>query len=233
MYKLPRCPSCELVWLDAPPRPAEMHLHYGSDYDRFVGAGGETSPERWRLRRETLLKYKPSGALLDLGCSSGAFLTSLRGQSWELHGVGISPEPAEKAKARSGAKVFVGGILEVPFEDGTLDVITSFDVLEHLYQPRQVLEKVSAWLKPGGMYYTLVPNIKAWEARLFGSYWYALALPRHLFHYSAASLRHLARTAGLQEVPVTALKLFSRLAPIAGAGESIHAIFRKDVIRGA
>jgi 2-polyprenyl-3-methyl-5-hydroxy-6-metoxy-1,4-benzoquinol methylase len=58
--------------------------------------------------------------------------------------VEISPEPAEKAKARSGAKVFVGDILEVPFEDGTFDVITSFDVLEHLYQPRQVLEKVSA-----------------------------------------------------------------------------------------
>jgi SAM-dependent methyltransferase len=278
IYKLVRCPSCSLVWLEDPPQPEEMGQHYGADYDRFIGAGGETSPERWRDRRETLLKYKPSGALLDLGCSTGSFLASLKGQSWELHGIEISPDVAEKAKARTGANVFVGDILEAPFKPESFDVITSFDVLEHLYQPRTVLEKVSTWLKPGGIYYTLVPNIEAWEARLFRSYWYGLELPRHLFHYSPASLRSLARAAGLKEVSVTThpnsafeysaryvfddlfnrighsrpplasankrslpsravgkalrltvLQFISRCAPFAGAGESIHAVFQKDV----
>jgi hypothetical protein len=115
------------------------------------------------------------------------------------------------------------------------------------------------------------------EARVFGSYWHGLELPRHLFHYSPASLKFLAESAGLREVSletrrnpavgtslryvwddifrvagvrrtpvaygreaglpwraarkvfrITALRLVLALAPLAGGGESIHAIFRKD-----
>ena len=79
-------------------------------------------------------------------------------------------------------------------------MITCFDVLEHLYEPRRVMAKVAEWLKPGGIFYVLVPNIDSAEARVFGSYWHGLELPRHLFHYSPASLKFLAETAGLREV---------------------------------
>ena len=52
----------------------------------------------------------------------------------------------------------------------------------------------------GGIFYVLVPNMESAEARVFGSYWHGLELPRHLFHYSPASLKFLAESAGLQEV---------------------------------
>ena len=73
---------------------------------------------------------------------------------------------------------------------------------EHLYEPRQVMARVGEWLKPGGIFYVLVPNVDSAEARLFGSYWHGLELPRHLFHYSPASLKFLAESAGLREVSV-------------------------------
>ena len=78
----------------------------------------------------------------------------------------------------------------------SFDVITCFDVLEHLYEPRRVMAKVGEWLKPGGIFYVLVPNVDAAEARVFGSYWHGLELPRHLFHYSPASLKFLAELGG-------------------------------------
>jgi len=112
----------------------------------------------------------------------------------------MSAEGGRAAEAKTGAHVFVGDITEAPFTPESFDVITCFDVLEHVYEPRRVMERVAEWLKPGGIFYVLVPNIDSAEARVFGSYWHGLELPRHLFHFSPASLGSLARSVGLQEV---------------------------------
>jgi SAM-dependent methyltransferase len=282
MYTLVRCSGCSLVWLSQPPKAEEMHRHYTDAYDRLISAAGQNSPQRWRDRKKALTQYKQSGALLDLGCSSGSFLESLKGDSWKLYGIEMSTESARIAKECSGAEVFVGDILDAPFPPGSFDVVTCFDVFEHLYEPRRVIACIRKWLKPGGIFYVLVPNVDSAEARVFGSYWHGSELPRHLFHYSPTSLKFLAATAGLREVslethrnpavgtslryvwddvfcalgvrrtPVayregaglpwrvarklvrmTALRLLLALAPLAGGGESIHAIFRKDTTDSA
>lgn len=276
-YTLVRCPGCSLVWLHHPPQPEEMHVHYTEAYHKLIsGAGGPNPARRWRDRKTTLERYEQSGMLLDLGCSSGSFLQCMRSKSWKLYGVEMSAEEARTAEARTGAQVFVGVVPDAPFAPESFDVITCFDVLEHMYEPRRVVAKVKEWLKPGGIFYVQVPNIDSAEGRVFGKYWHGLELPRHLFHYSPASLRSLAKTAGLQEVsletrrnpavgtslryvwddlfravgirptPVayrgeaglpwkasrklvrmTVLRFLLALAPLAGGGEAIHAIFQK------
>jgi SAM-dependent methyltransferase len=203
LYQLLRCPSCSVVWTDHPPRPEEMHLHYGTDYERLIAAAGENSPERWQIHRRNLAQYKSGGALLDLGCSTGSFLASLKGEPWNLYGIEISPECAKRAEANSGAEVFAGDVLAAPFPPETFDAITCFDVFEHVYYPRQVMEKVWQWLKPGGIFYAFMPNIDSAGARIFRSYWYALELPRHLYHFSPASLKLLAKRVGFSEVSIT------------------------------
>jgi len=198
-YTLVRCSACSLVWLGEPPRPEEMHLHYTEAYHKLISQAGD-NPARWLERKADIAKYKQSGALLDLGCSSGSFLESMRSKSLSLFGIEMSASCAKAAESRSGAQVFVGDILEAPFPPGSFDVITCFDVLEHLYEPRRIMTKVAEWLKPGGIVYVQVPNIDSAEARVFGSYWQGLELPRHLFHYSPASFRFLAESVGLVEV---------------------------------
>jgi len=276
-YTLVRCPACSLVWLSNPPKPSEMPLHYTHAYHKLISAGGENSPGRWGFRKVAIAQYKRGGALLDMGCSSGAFLESMKGEAWKLYGIEMSAETARAAEAKTGARVFVGDIVDAPFGRESFDVITCFDVLEHLYEPRQVLAKVGEWLKPGGIFYVLVPNIDSAEGRVFGSYWAGLELPRHLFHYSPPSLKFLAEAAGLSVVSLethrnagvgtclryvwddvfqavgirrtptaylgapglpwraarklvrlTILRALLAIAPLAGGGESIHAIFRKS-----
>jgi SAM-dependent methyltransferase len=199
-YTLLRCPACSLVWLSHPPKAGEMHPHYTDAYHKLISAAGENSPVRWEDRKAALTPYKQSGALLDLGCSSGSFLEFISSESWKLYGVEMSAEGARTAEERSKAQVFVGDILDAPFPRESFDVITCFDVLEHLYEPRRVMARVGEWLKLGGIFYVLVPNVNSAEARVFGSYWHGLELPRHLFHYSPASLKFLAESAGLREV---------------------------------
>lgn len=275
-YQLMRCPSCSLVWQDEPPVPEQMGEHYGHDYDRAVAAAGD-SPERWKRRVKEIARYKSGGALLDLGCSSGGFLQAMAAPEWELYGIEMSDTVAQRAHAQSGAQVFVGDILDAPFPQSHFDVIACFHVFEHLYKPLEVMRKVEQWLKPGGIFYLMVPNIDSAGERIFGSYWYALELPRHLYHFSPNSLRHLAKRAGLEEVSVTThhelffeksvrycldeicrrfgirrtplaqkespgipfrvvrkafrltlLPVLNGLGALAGDGESIHAIFRKN-----
>lgn len=200
-YHLRRCASCTCVWLAQPPTLGEMPLHYDEDYHRTITIAGETATEdRWRRHRDLIVKVKQRGSILDIGCSSGSFLSTLKADGWNLFGIEMEPATAAKASATTGATVFVGDVLDAPFLDEQFDVITCFDVLEHLYEPQKLLMKARAWLKPGGIFYVVLPNIQSWEARLLGGYWYGLELPRHLFHFSPTSLRYIASRLGLSEI---------------------------------
>ena len=135
----------------------------------------------------------------------GAFLRAMKDESWTLHGIEISPEEAKTAEANTGARVFVGDLLDAPFAPKTFDVITALHVLEHVYHPQDVVKRLWQWLKPGGIVYLQIPNIYGFEARLFRSYWFGLELPRHLYHFSPGSLRRLFSEAKFEEVLVSTL----------------------------
>jgi len=200
-YDLMRCSGCSYVWLADPPKPEDMGPHYSEDYHRVIMASGElTASGRWGRQCDVIASHKKGGAILDIGCSSGGFLKAMKGDAWKLYGIEWEASTAEKAKAATGADVFVGEALDAPFPDESFDVITGFDLLEHVYHPRQFLDKVQQWLKPGGIAYFGLPNIDSWEARMLGTYWYGLELPRHLSHFSPKSLRHVMTSLGFEEV---------------------------------
>jgi SAM-dependent methyltransferase len=197
-YQLMRCSACAMVWLADPPGPEQMSAHYGDDYYKGIAMAGE-APRRWKKQCAVISRYKQCGDILDIGCSSGGFLGTLKGGSWGLHGIEIAAPMAARARANTGAEVFVGDALSAPFAPESFDVVTCFDVLEHVYEPRRLLLKALGWLKPGGIFYTMLPNIDSWEARVFGSYWYGLELPRHISHFSPESLRRAMAAAGFEK----------------------------------
>jgi SAM-dependent methyltransferase len=201
LYKLVRCDACGLVRLADPPSPKEMPFHYGQGYHQSIQSAGESDlARRWARHRNTVLNLKAGGTILDIGCGSGAFLRTLRGGAWRLHGVEISEQEAARARTSAGAEVFVGDPLDAPFEPESFDVITCFHLLEHVYQPLELLKRVRIWLRPGGFLYVILPNIESWEARIFRSYWYGLELPRHLFHFSPLSLERAVYAAHMRTV---------------------------------
>jgi len=193
--QLVRCPRCSMIYVN--PVPAEMAT--GVFYDR---AGGEyLSPEKLasdyadvRFERELRLfrAHCPRGSVLDVGCSSGAFLWQLQRRfpkDYRILGTDVSQGPLDHA-AKMGVPVARGDFLTQSFAEA-FDAVTFWAVMEHLADPRRFLRKAAAVLKPGGWCFILTPNMNSLAVRLLGAK-YRYIFPEHLNYFSPATLRTFA-----------------------------------------
>lgn len=135
------------------------------------------------------------GRYLDVGCGSGASLGVARALGWRGSGIETDVEAAARARAFTD-DLYVGDVLDAPFEAGRFDVVTAFHVLEHLPDPVAAVERMLGWLAPGGLLIVEVPNAGGLGARLFGAAWSGLELPRHLSHFTPVTLSRLIDRAG-------------------------------------
>jgi SAM-dependent methyltransferase len=139
--------------------------------------------------------------LLDVGCASGLFLDAARRYGdWDVEGLEPSASASEYARHELGLCVHVGGFGEVPLEPGSYDVVTMWDVLEHLHDPVRALGLVAQLLKPGGILVVRVPHVESWQARIFGRCWAGLDSPRHLYAFPRRLLADMLQEAGLEPV---------------------------------
>ncbi|MRR31052.1 class I SAM-dependent methyltransferase, partial [bacterium] len=148
-------------------------------------------------RRRAVLHEKTSGSLLDVGCATGIFLETMgAAPSWQLRGVEISEHAARIARDQKNLDVVTGTLEQAKFADGQFDVVTLWDVLEHLHDPAGSLKEIRRILKPGGVLVFRVPNGGSLDARLFGPYWAGLEPPRHLFVFDQKTLTAFLSNAG-------------------------------------
>jgi SAM-dependent methyltransferase len=145
-----------------------------------------------------LARFKrPPGALLDFGCGAGHFLGAARELGWETFGVEPLPGHAIYARARFGAEVVADTLREKSFRPYSFDLITAFQVFEHLPDPAGTLGRLAHLLKPGGALYVEVPNVATWSVRGLGPR-HRHFVQDHLYFFSAATLARLLRQAGLR-----------------------------------
>jgi 2-polyprenyl-3-methyl-5-hydroxy-6-metoxy-1,4-benzoquinol methylase len=144
---------------------------------------------------ENFPPWTGKGRLLDVGCATGKFLRLMTTVGWQVAGIEI--DSAAAAKARSVTPdVFEGDPVDAPFQPESFDVITSFHVVEHLPQPRAALRRMLEWLTPGGLMIVEVPNFAGTGGVLFGRYWSGLDFPRHLVHFTPATMTAMVERAG-------------------------------------
>lgn len=184
--------------LFANPVPAEFAS--GQYYDT-EGAEYYLSPEKLqsdyssvRFERELKLfrQHCRSGAVLDVGCSSGAFLYQLKQRfpnAYEILGTDVSGAPLDYAESR-GVPVLRGDFLAHDFGGSKFDVVTFWAVLEHLLEPKRFLEKAASILKPGGFCFVLVPNMRSLAVRAIGKR-YRYIYAQHLNYFTPATLQKI------------------------------------------
>jgi SAM-dependent methyltransferase len=165
----------------------------------------EKSPIRRAVRRYGMWKrvrlierLQPEGKLLDVGCATGLFLAEMqRTGRWDVMGIEPSGVAASYAKERFGLQIFHGPLEEFHVENKKFDVITLWNVLEHLHTPIQALRRITKFLRPNGWAIITIPNLESFEARVFKDTWLGWELPRHLYWFPQQNLGQILQAVGL------------------------------------
>jgi SAM-dependent methyltransferase len=118
-------------------------------------------------------------------------------RGWKVIGMDFSEHAAAQVRERFKLPVYVGSLPHPAVRPESFDVINMGASLEHVPHPNRVLEAAVKALRPGGLLVASVPNFAGWVPRTFGTDWFSLDLPRHLQHFTPATLRRLLVAHGL------------------------------------
>ena len=190
----------------ASPVPAEFVN--GSFYDRqsfYLSRDkleGDYSSVRFKREIRIFRKFCKGGEVLDVGCSTGAFLWQVMRrfpENYEVLGTDVAGKPLDFARER-GVPVVREPFLEMREDGRKFDAICFWAVVEHLAQPRLFLQKAESLLKGGGHCFILVPNLRSLATRFLGPK-YRYIMPDHLNYFEKATLlRLLEKTKGLEPI---------------------------------
>jgi SAM-dependent methyltransferase len=204
-FQLVQCSQCGLIRQNPRLRWESLKNYYPQDYSPYTKIiATERSATRrfdrrygmWK-RLRTLSQFRSGGRLLDVGCGTGVFLgEALRSGQWELIGVEPSPVAAEYCRNTLKIPVLAQRFDEADLPDGHFDVITMWNVLEHLYSPIEDLNHAHRLLQPGGWLVLSIPNVDGIGAKMFGPYWMGWDLPRHLYLFPQKRLRQILEELG-------------------------------------
>lgn len=195
---LVQCQNCGLVYQNPRPTIDEMEQHYPQDYEPYHNY--ETKKTAWLLEkaieygmdkraRSFVFRKRSGNKLLDVGCASGDYLNFMwKKYHLEVQGVEINSYAADLARNKYHLDVFTGTLEQAGFQENLFDVVTMWDVLEHLHDPNSTLQEIVRILKPGGLLALRVPNADSFDAKIFGPYWSGLDSPRHLYVFGKSTL---------------------------------------------
>ncbi len=135
--------------------------------------------------------------VFDVGCGDGIFARWLADLGMSVTGCEIDSVAAGRAKI-CGISVQEGDFELVPVSSGSYDIVAMIHVLEHFHDPVRMVAKAFSMLKAGGRLIVVVPNCGALSRHIFGEHWFNWDVPRHLFHFSADTLRRCCEKAGFR-----------------------------------
>lgn len=183
-----------MVHVARQPTAAELDQLYAS-----YPLHSQLSPITRTRYRELLDRFAPvrtHGRILDAGCGVGYFLDTAMEGGWSAHGSEYDERVVNSCSER-GISMWRGPLTDQSFPDAYFDVITSFEVMEHLQDPMAELRNFHRMLRPGGMLYITTPNFSALSRRVLGADWSVVNYPEHLNYFTPSTLGKAVRQAGL------------------------------------
>lgn len=210
-FHIVECRSCGLVYVGEDPAAIDFDALYDERYYTggqdgvFADYLGQAPARRAAARRRLfgLRRLKRHGRLLDVGCAAGFFLVEAKAH-FQVRGVELSAFSSRFAREQFGLDVVTGTLHDAAFERASFDLVTLWDVIEHVPDPAAVLAEVGRVLAPDGRVVLTTGDIGSAYAQGCGVRWHLLTPPWHLYFFSRATLATLAARAGLRVVRVAA-----------------------------
>ncbi|MFH1776635.1 MAG: class I SAM-dependent methyltransferase [Candidatus Omnitrophota bacterium] len=197
-YRIVRCGGCGLIYT----KLRSSSISTLKEYDRYA--------REWYLREEIqqtyynrefeevcleriklIEKFKPRGRLLDIGCGNGIFMQTAQKRNWTVEGVELSPLLVNFLQKKKGLPAQCGNFEQIDFSHNKFDVITMWEVLDHVFSPKQILSKVSQLLNDGGIFVACVNNMNSLEKTLLGEKWRIINPEHHFTYFTPVSIKKL------------------------------------------
>jgi SAM-dependent methyltransferase len=194
-----QCQQCGLVYTDPRPDGCDIVETYQAVEDPLYveEREGRVLTFEHHLKPLERVTGPPGGRpLLDVGCYTGVFVEIAARRGWDAWGVEPSHWAVAEARAR-GLHVVQGTLESADLPEATFDVVTMWDVIEHLADPRTALRQVHRLLKPGGLLVVHTIDIESAFARLMGARWPWL-MEMHLYYFSRRTLRAMLGRTGFE-----------------------------------
>jgi SAM-dependent methyltransferase len=193
-----KCASCSMYFTWPLPVAGEHLKIYSENY--FSGAADgfgyadydhdkQAMVPTFQKYLDLIERFTPSkGTLVDIGAATGFFLKLAVDRGWK--GIGIEPsEHASSLGRQKGLDVRTTTFQVDSIPRASVDVITLWDVIEHVPNPQAVLQAAHSALRPGGLVAINTPDSGSLIARIFGHKWHLVVPPEHLFLFNLLSLQ--------------------------------------------
>ncbi len=211
------CLACQSVFITPFPSLEEI-IDFYPHSDRYYAYDIKSVPNSYRLVKKyaqdhsaltrmqlkvffPYINFDQPGRVLDFGCGVGHFLDGMKQLGWDTWGIEIDEKSAALA-ARNHQIVSDVSQLHGRLPEGSFDLITSFQSIEHLPQPVNVFSELRKYQKSSGVLVVETPNTDCGLARNEKINWRGLECPRHLCLFNPASMRYLLAQAGYSKVQV-------------------------------
>ena len=198
---LQQCQACGFVFSARIPTETELFDHY-KGYPR----NDDISPitiKRYHELLDSFEQYRQHNRIIDVGCGNGHFLKVARDRGWEVYGTEFTDE-AMRECLKKDIRMQKGALNPDQYGPAFFDVVTSFEVLEHINNPREEMQRFRSVLRPGGLVYLTTPNFNSLSRYYVKQDWSIIEYPEHLSYYTAKTLRLLFDKSGFKTASIGA-----------------------------
>jgi 2-polyprenyl-3-methyl-5-hydroxy-6-metoxy-1,4-benzoquinol methylase len=197
-FVIVQCDECDFKFTNPRPTKKEIGKYYKSeDYISHSNKSNNLIGKIYQIVRYKTLndklnlinKLHKKGALLDIGCGTGHFLTVCQKAGWMINGIEPDEQANKIAQSKTGTDIG-SDFLEEKYNQ-KFDIITMWHVLEHVHDLEEYIQKLSNVLSSTGKLVIAVPNSESYDASTYRENWAAYDVPRHLYHFTSSTIQKL------------------------------------------
>ena len=183
------CKKCGFVFDERVPSPKELDDYY-NNRNLAVKVPPQATVNSFSKLLDSFEEYRESGNILDLSCGRGDFLVEARKRNWNVYGTEFSQSAINFCEKR-GITMHKGELHKEIFRGLKFDVITSFEVIEHLNNPNDFVSVIHNKLHDRGIAYCTTPNFNSLLRFFEKDRFKIIVYPVHISFFTKKSIRYL------------------------------------------
>jgi 2-polyprenyl-3-methyl-5-hydroxy-6-metoxy-1,4-benzoquinol methylase len=200
-YQIVRCRRCGLIFSSPRPDDIELEAAYQSVRDDIYAQQLEGRVRTFDRNLDNLARFCAGGKLMDVGCALGVFLSRALRRGWNVRGIEPSLWCVEKSKELFNVAVEQGTYKDLLRSPGMFDVITLWDVLEHISDPTDALKACNMALRVGGVLAFSTVDAGSLYARVLGQRWPWL-MKMHIHYFDRKTIHAYLCKAGFDVLEI-------------------------------